>query len=158
MRWSDYLAELPDRQQAQLVNALTFGIIQLQHAVRLHGLHGPRGPSGTSATLLGALGLVHASFAEVVRLLGYDPSTVVDGTPDHPGLAAAPAPPLDEVLQDSLVDALGRAVRDARCAAEGILVDGEIGECVARLRCALDALRETRSILALTEPGVTAGH
>ena len=144
MRWSDFLKGLPDDEQMQVVNTLTVGIIQLEHAVRLHG------QGGTTARLLGALGLVHASFAEVVRLLGGEPDLIGEATPDHPGRAADWSAPYDLALHRSPVDALGRAVQGARRAAEGMLADGDTGACVAWLQCALDALQEIRSILMHT--------
>ncbi len=144
MRWSDYLAGLPDGEQTRLVNTLTYGVVQLQRTLQLYV------NDGATIRVLSVLSLAHAALQEVAAWLDRDGRV----SPDVPQSSRPPdasLQPLDVTARHHLADILGRAAEEARGAAAEVLADGSVDATRDRLHAALLALHEAGALLGASD-------
>ena len=149
MRWSAFLARLPDPEAMALVNAVTLAAVATTRAVRLMARDAP------VADVLAAWQPVATVLVRARRLLASVPLTEAD---DVAPAALGPLPratigwqtwlAADDPLARVLLGLLTTAVAETRAAAEGMLADAEADAIGLHVVGAVAALADARQLIA----------
>jgi hypothetical protein len=149
MRWSAFLATLPDPEAMALVNAATLAAVATTRSVRLMARDAP------VAEVLTAWQAVATVLLRARRLLAGVPLAEADAAAPPPSEPLPMGPTgwqawlaADDPLARALLDRLTAAVAETRAAGEGMLADAEVDAIGLHVVGAVAALADARQLIA----------